>query len=216
MREHGTRACYVFGPDPGRGRGCRCEPCRKANRDYVARVERQRIYGRWQPWASDELVSEVREHLRALSAAGVGKVAVAEASGLPRSQVGRIRRGKIAKVREATARKLLAVTTSAGRRPHAIVDGAETWRLIEELLEAGWRRYQIAHELGAKTPALQLRRERVLWRHELAVRALHDREWDRDPRLREACHCYAAITFEQRRAANAAATRRRRSLEAVQ
>lgn len=211
MREHGTRACYVHGPAPGSGEGCRCEPCRQANRDYVDRVKRQQLYGRWEPWVDEQRLAEVREHLRALSRAGVGTRAIAEASGVARTSIERIRRGRIRRIREHTARAILAVTTSTARLPHSLVDGAEAWRLIEELLAVGWRRYQIAHELGNERPALQLRRDRVLWRHEQTIRALHDREWETNAALREVCRCYAAIQFERRRERDKLAKREARA-----
>lgn len=47
-RRHGTRSCYVWGPEPGRGKGCRCFPCRVAN----ARAMQQIAEGRRLPWRS--------------------------------------------------------------------------------------------------------------------------------------------------------------------
>jgi len=45
-RRHGTRSCYVFGPGPGRGKGCRCFDCRVANAQTVQRL----ADGRRKPW----------------------------------------------------------------------------------------------------------------------------------------------------------------------
>lgn len=49
-RPHGTYACYVFGPGPGRGKGCRCSDCRRANSQGYQRLAdgRRRPYRvRW-------------------------------------------------------------------------------------------------------------------------------------------------------------------------
>jgi hypothetical protein len=53
-----------------------------------------------------------------------------------------------------------------------MVPARRTWRLIEQLLEEGFSKARIARELGMQTPALQLRRARVLARTELAVEKL--------------------------------------------
>jgi hypothetical protein len=45
VRAHGTRACYVFGPE-GRGKGCRCYACRVAN----ARAVTELATARRPPW----------------------------------------------------------------------------------------------------------------------------------------------------------------------
>lgn len=43
MRDHGTSACYAWGPEPGcvRGRGCRCMPCVDARKAYDQRRREQ-------------------------------------------------------------------------------------------------------------------------------------------------------------------------------
>jgi hypothetical protein len=69
---HGTRACYV--------RGCRRPECLAANRAYAARVSRLKLYGRWEPYTG---AAPVRDHIRALSAAGIGWKRVAFLAGVP-------------------------------------------------------------------------------------------------------------------------------------
>ena len=62
--------------------------------------------------------------------------------------------------------------------PGALVDGTATWELLERLLAAGRSRTWIAAQLGsqAATPALQLRRERVLRSTAVAVEGLARRQ----------------------------------------
>lgn len=64
------------------------------------------------------------------------------------------------------------------RAAGALVDGAPTWQLLEQLLAAGHSRAWIARQLGseATTPALQLRRERVLRSTATAVEQLARRQ----------------------------------------
>jgi hypothetical protein len=44
MRAHGTRSCYVFGPEPGGdcSKGCRCEDCKRANARYASFQQKRR------------------------------------------------------------------------------------------------------------------------------------------------------------------------------
>lgn len=183
MRQHGTRSCYVHGPAPGAGRGCRCEPCREANSDYVNHVDRMKAYGRWEPWAPSEMLEEVRQHLANLRRLGVGYKTVARAAGMSVSNVDRIRRGTRVRIRPETAARILAVTSSA-RAAHSIVDAGPTWVLIDRLLAAGYRRYEIARWLGNESPALQLSRDRILERHARRIREIYEAIWKVDPKLR--------------------------------
>lgn len=167
------------------------------------------LYGRWQPWASPETMNEVRDHLNALSSAGGGRRSIAAASGVSQSSIGAIRAGR-SKVREQTAHRLLGVTTSSAR-DHAITDGTETRRLVDELVASGIPRYRIARAaLGLEdAKALQLS-ERVLVRTARAIRHYHDHRWSTDPKLREVCRCFATITFERQRELDKLAKRQRR------
>lgn len=175
VRAHGTRACYVHGP-AGRSKGCRCEPCRDANRTY-ARTRARRAA------RPDEILepayvdnSEAREHLAWLASVGVGKRTVSERSGVALSAIEKIRRGTVTRSRPDTIAKILAVGRSAARGA-ALVDAEPTRRLIDDLLAHGWTRTAIARELGsqAKRPSLQIRGTRVTAETARRVADLHHR-----------------------------------------
>ncbi|MEX2439705.1 MAG: hypothetical protein WD739_07470 [Actinomycetota bacterium] len=193
MIEHGTRTCYVQ-------RRCRRLECRAANRRYQASRVRAELYGR----PTTELVpaAEVRQHLKNLSRVGVGQHAVARASGIARSAVRAIVTGRTRRIHPDTERRILAVGTSA-RGGQALVDATETWRLIDELLASGLRRWQIAKGIGNTRhpyPALQVSRTRVYQRSATAVQNLHDQLWRERPEVREHCGCFAALDRELARA----------------
>lgn len=155
---HGTAACYAWGPEPGclPGRGCRCDLCADARREYEKK-RRQR--------AEPAYVSAgpVREHLAFLSARGIGWKHAARAAGLSPSVVWKIvygRDGKPSKrCRPETASKLLAVTPADGAAG-SLVDAAATWRNIERLLAAGWTKSAIARAIG-QSRTLQVSRSKV-------------------------------------------------------
>lgn len=178
MRAHGTRACYVFGPEPGgdRSKGCRCEPCKEANRAYA----RARYRAAVRPDESFEPAyvdcAEAREHLRWLSTVGVGTRVVAERTGIARSTITRIRLGKRDRARPETIAKILAVGRSAAR-DGARVDAKPTWKRIDDLLGHGWTRTAIAAALGskAKRPALQIHRTKLTVETARKVAELHER-----------------------------------------
>jgi len=172
MREHGTRAKYCIDK-------CRCEPCTEANRLYARERDRhlRRVsYGiePERPAYIDAI--EVRIHLQWLSIVGVGKRQVADRTGISLTAIYKLRRGVVTKCRPETANKILAVGRSAAA-DGAYVDAAKTWKLINELLRAGYTKTWIAKQLGsnAKTPALQLGRRQVSAIKARQVAELHER-----------------------------------------
>lgn len=174
IREHGTRTCYVNGPDRRyRGRGCRCEPCRAANRA----AEHARTIATAPPYVD---AAEAREHVRALQAAGVGLKTIARAAGVPHGGLAKLIYGDPARgsapsqrVRPATAAKLLAVSIDAAA-DGARVDAARTWQTIATLRARGWTKSAIARAIGQAGPGLQLGRATVTAGNARAIAALLD------------------------------------------
>lgn len=156
MRRHGTRACYVHGPEPGsKPGGCRCEPCRQANAEAAAALKAR---------TAPSLVGadRVRQHLRDLADAGVGLKTVAQRSGVAHGALYKIVYGVPStgrppskRVRPETAEKILAVT-ARDAAPGAYVDGTVTLRNVDTLVARGWTKAEIARRLGQKGPGLQL------------------------------------------------------------
>ena len=144
-------------------------------------------------WASGTTDRQVREHLAYLAREGVGLHQVAHVTRVSRSRLVEIARGRakrkgrpeVRRLRHATAERILGVGLSDAA-PRARVDAAETWRLIEVLLRAGYTKGRLALMLGASRPALQLRADRVTARNARKVRALYEALWNTDPRVRQA------------------------------
>lgn len=185
MRAHGTRACYVFGPQPGQDRslGCRCEPCKNANRAYAR--DRLRAQSRPDEALAPAYVSAApaRDHLRWLQERGVGLRTVADVSGVGRSSLQQIASGRRTKATPQVIERILAV--KAVPRGTSLVDAAPTWQLIDRLLAAGWTRAAIAGEIGQDGRRLQLQTDRVTAENarrvaDLAARVLTDDEGERD------------------------------------
>lgn len=118
--------------------------------------------------------SRVRAHLAELSRLGIGRHAVAEASGVSRSLVNAIASGAAQQVRARTERALLAVDETC-RADGALVPAARVWRHVRRILEAGWSRAAIARALGNVTPALQIGRRAVRLRTADRLQRLADR-----------------------------------------
>jgi hypothetical protein len=177
VRDCGTRACYVFGPEPGgdRSKGCRCESCREANRAYcrLATKRKRRIdRGKTAPVLVD--AAPVRAHLLWLLDKGIGTRVVAHETGLNRKTIKELRDGTTTRVRPARAEAILAVGTHRAH-PGTLVDAKATWRLLDELLAHGFTRTELARRLGstAKMPSLQVHRDRVTAENARKVAALH-------------------------------------------
>lgn len=163
--DHGTHACYVLDK-------CRCDDCHRANRDY----ERERA-ARIEP--AYVAAHPAREHVRALTEAGVGLKTIAKKAGVSHGALSKLMygdpqrgSGPSKRVRKTTLDKILAVT------PRDAADGAKvaaepTWQLIDEMIAAGVPRVRIAEGIGQKGPGLQLSCNLIAARNARAVAELH-------------------------------------------
>lgn len=169
MREHGTRAKYVI-------EKCRCEPCTTANRLYARERDRhlRRVaYGIENPSTKYVDAGETRAHIDWLSSIGVGRRTIAQITGLRPKTIRDIRIGDTRRVLQSTANRILAIGRSA-QPATTHIDAAPTWTLINDLLYLGFTKTRIAHELGAKTPALQINPTRVTLENARRVEAVYE------------------------------------------
>jgi transcriptional regulator with XRE-family HTH domain len=179
MADHGTRACYYT--------GCRRPECQAARRTAEQQRSRLKAYGQWEPYIDAE---PVREHLRVLSAAGIGLKRSCELSGVPYSTLMRLIYGgknqpPSRRVRPATASAILAVRPSPGLLADgAFTDGTGTRRRITALVAIGWSQQKLADALGMEhrnLGHLLADREQVTARTARTVRDLYDRLWNTPP-----------------------------------
>lgn len=190
-RAHGTRARYVLGPGPGKGPGCRCAGCTAANRAAEHQRERAILYGRWQPYVDAE---PVREHLRALFAAGIGRRRVEALAGVSSGSLSKIlyggpgNRPPSKRIRPKTAEAILAVRPEQEQlAPSALVDITGTRRRAQALVATGWSQARLARELGLTGAnfCAMLRRDQVTAATARAVSGLYDRLWKQPPPERD-------------------------------
>ena len=83
---------------------CRCDGCRDANVTYETKRARQKAYGK----ATMVDAAPVLEHVRRLSNAGLGKVRLAQLSGVSETAILKLKRGS-KRVRKDTADAILSV-----------------------------------------------------------------------------------------------------------
>lgn len=174
MRDHGTHACYVHGPNPGSTPGgCRCEPCRVAHAAY----EKERA-SRVAPSLVD--ADPVRDHLEVLAAAGVGLKQVAKVSGVAHGALWKIVYGVPSKdrppsrrVRPETAAAILAVKPSDGADGSRVPAGP-THRHVATLVDRGWSKVAIARAVGQTGPGLQIGKKYVTRRVARIIEGLLD------------------------------------------
>lgn len=182
QRPHGDRLRYMA--------GCRCPACRGANTAYERMRARARKAGLGNPIVPAD---EARAHLKALSAAGVGRATVAQATDISSGIVQMIAAGTREKIRLATARKILAVTPDC-KADGTRIDAAPTWALIHELIKAGDTKRSIARALGQQGAGLQLSRKTVTVRNADKVRRHHARRMAEIAAEREAAQAEAERT----------------------
>lgn len=172
-RPCGTRAKYVV-------ERCRCGECREAVRLYE--LKRRRAITRpdeaWVPYVP---AGKARRYLKELAEYGIGLKTVAKVSGVPHGTLSKLfygdpkrRMGPSKRIRPETERRLLAVTLedAAGA---AKIPAGPTWRLLDDLIARGFTKSWIANELGAQSPSLQIKRDRVRATTARKVAELHRR-----------------------------------------
>jgi len=161
-RAHGERIRYLG--------GCRCDACRRANTDY----ERARVKARNEgDWNGIVPAFRARTHLIALSKINVGRRAIADATDIGNSILHEIKTGRRKNIRARTERKILAVTVEMAA-PRAMTDASDTWKLLNELLEKGYKKYQIAQKLGY-SKSLQFKRDLITVHNAFKVRRLFEK-----------------------------------------
>ena len=152
--------------------GCRCFACRMANSTYEAERKAARARGEGNGLVDAEAA---RAHLAWLSEQGVGMKTAADSAKVTPSIVAKIVYRQRLKVREQTARRILAVTTAAAA-DGSLVDAGPTWVLLDELLASGYSKRRIGSEIaGKQVNTLQLRREHVTVRNAGLARQVYDR-----------------------------------------
>lgn len=193
MREHGTRACYVFGVEGQDWRnGCRCFDCSQAAVLYEKRRQRARLRG--EPAFID--ATEARKHLDFLRTQHVGRRTVAHVTGLSQSAIWNIATGRTTRIRPSTADKILGV--HAGKaKPGQIIDGTRTLQQVDDLIRlCGMKKVEIARIVhdNPKALALQLApngrvrrshadRVDALWQERMAP-ILAQRDWQATERAK--------------------------------
>jgi WhiB family redox-sensing transcriptional regulator len=172
-REHGTHACYVFGPAPGAGKGCRCDPCRAARASYER--DRQR---RVEP--SYVGAARARHHIEELKASGVGLKQIARRANVSHGSLSKLIYGDATRgtppskrIRKATEDAILSVQPT-DTADGAKVPAAPTHADVEELVGRGWTRTAIAHAIGQAGPGLQLGTTYVTAGHARTIQGLLD------------------------------------------
>lgn len=176
---HGTRLAYVLDK-------CRCYPCAEAASQYEHTRQRMALYGRGTPTQLTD-AEPVREHVRALMAAGLGWKRVADAAGVSRSTLGNMLYGRMRdgrreapkrRVRRVVADKLLAVgmPTLDDLGGRQLVDATGTRRRLQALSALGWSNVKLAARLGM-TPSnygKTVQSARIYAEHAREVRELYD------------------------------------------
>jgi len=161
---------------------CRCDRCKAARRDYD-RTRRRAIARPDEIWLPYVSAVPARDHLAALAAAGMGLRTVARLSGVSHGSLSKIVYGEPGRsrppsrrIRPETLAGVLAVRACDARGGQR-VDATPTWRLLDELVAAGYSRRFLARALGsqAEQPSLQVGRTTVRASTARTIEELHAR-----------------------------------------
>ncbi|TDP76320.1 hypothetical protein DEU31_3027 [Brachybacterium sp. AG952] len=173
--QHGTATMYKLDR-------CRCAPCTDAATAEERRRRLDAFIGA-EPRRVD--AGPVREHVRALQAAGIGYKRVAALAGVAPSTVAKIIDSvPQRRVEPGTARRILAVRASVDTvSDGGVIDGTGTLRRLHALHARGWSRRALAARLGVEHNTLSHieRTGTSSGRLARAVRALYEELWDVAP-----------------------------------
>lgn len=151
-------------------------------------------------------VRDVRKHLAWLQSQGIGPKTVSAVSGVSYSVLQRMLGyasggTPIRRTRRSTAERILAVGLSDAAGGQKVPAGP-TWDLIDCLLAAGCKRWELAVALGSKRrvqtgsrrdgipsirPGLQIKRDLVRATTARKVEQIHRQAWFANPRVRATC-----------------------------
>lgn len=188
---HGTRVAYVKDR-------CRCTDCTAANTAAGRVVHRARTFGRWRPFVD---AAPVREHIRALRAAGIGVEQIAMLACVSTSHVrelahpGRDGNSGIRRVRPETAHQVLRIRIDqANRAPRSRVVATGTHRRLQALIAVGWPHDELAARLGRSSAGLRrsMLSDSVTAQTAQDVSALYEQLWNRRPPQSTDAQCAAA------------------------
>lgn len=158
---------------------CRCAGCTAASTAYQSRRGRLVAYGRWEPLVDAE---PVREHLRTLSASGIGARRVAELTGISTGGLNRILYGAkdrppCRRVKPEIARAVRAIKPAAeALSDGALIDGTGTRRRTQALAALGWSVAEQARRCGRdqRNHCYAVSAEQVTVKTARLVRELYD------------------------------------------
>lgn len=176
MRDHGTYACYVWGPEPGcvPGRGCRCDDCKAAVRAKAA-ADRRRTAPAYVG------ADRARSHVRWLADNGVGLKTLAKASGVSHGALSKLMFGvgdrpPSRRIRPATEQAILAVRPDAAAADGAYVPAERFHDTLDTLHARGWTNASVSRAIGCTATNLLPRGPRVTAGRLRALRALLDQD----------------------------------------
>lgn len=173
---------------------CRCVECREQARRRAAERRKLQAYGRWDSGLVD--AEPIREHVRALQAAGMGWKRIAEVSGVGNTAISQLiygrkgsnkdpRKGEVVKrIKREKAEKILAVQPELENlRSGALVDSRGFRRRVEALMCVGWSMSKQAAALGLNRGnfGVMMTRSQVTVKHHLAMVDLFERWWNAEP-----------------------------------
>lgn len=190
-RPHGSRAKYVI-------EKCRCEECRKANREAEALRVRLKAYGRYNCFVDAE---PSRKRINYLVLSGLRVRDITSLTGMAKQTLYEIRYKVRKKVTPETERRLMEINPLAVERGGNFVPADEVWETIYRIMECGYSQAWIARKLGYKAPALQFGNRKI--RRETAEKISELYRWALDNPAPVSTHASRSINAGKKLLENA-------------
>lgn len=149
-------------------KGCRCEPCTVAHRIYGrnrSRLRAQEAYGFIVIPSNRVDSTETRNHLLFLSKKNIGIEYLHKKTGVSRSALYKIKKGKYPTVSASIANKILSVPAIAAADGH-YVRADEAKKMMAKMLKAGYRPTEIGRAYNGYSQSIKLEKYIRKYKHD--------------------------------------------------
>ena len=160
---------------------CRCDECETAALSYQARMRRLVAYGQWQPLVP---ATRARNHIRVLSAAGIGHRRVAALASVSAGYVVDIGSGVTKRVAPDVERRIVAIAPdSSSFAAGQLIPAIGVTRRLQALVRVGWSPASIGRVIGMERTNVSrmLTATRVTVRTHETIAEAYEELWNAAP-----------------------------------
>lgn len=155
--------------------GCRCQSCTEAHRVYERNMARERRREKMgieaRPTRMVDAIN-ARIHIKFLTENRISLRRIAQKSGVAVSELLRIKNGQVKSILVSTNNRIIAVP-ALDPDPHRGVPSDEAKRIVEDLIDVGFKKTEIAQMLGVRPGGHLVIKETIQYGRLQRLRDIH-------------------------------------------